>query len=128
MKKEIIFYSVFIGFFGTILISCVHDLPNVKDMPTVCFTSEVLPIFKGSCAMSGCHDSKTAESGLVLDNYSSIMQAITAGDAKNSEAYQVIVAKWFNAMPPDKPISQDARTLIRIWIDQGAKNTTCPGN
>ena len=35
--------------------SCTHDA-NIADIPEVCFETDVLPIFKSSCAIPGCHD------------------------------------------------------------------------
>ncbi len=122
MKKEFIFYSVVIGFFSVIMYSCVHSLPNANDMAPVCFTSDVLPIFQANCGIAGCHSSG---SDLDLTSYPSIMNSITAYDPKNSPAYQAIISKWVNAMPPDKAIPENARTIIRIWIEQGAKEN-CP--
>jgi hypothetical protein len=29
-------------------------------------------------------------------------------------------------MPPKQPLSLENRTLIRVWIEQGAAETTCP--
>jgi hypothetical protein len=29
-------------------------------------------------------------------------------------------------MPPDEPLSKDNRTIIRLWIEQGAPATDCP--
>ncbi len=125
MKKLIIIYSIFIVFIGLQMYSCKHKLPDANEMPEVCFTSEVLPVFQSSCGTSGCHGGGSSEGGYVFTSYNSIMEAIAPGDLNGSKAYQSIIAKWFNAMPPDNPISKDARTSIRIWIEQGARNTTC---
>jgi len=128
MKKEFVFYTITIGFFVAIMISCIHELPNASNMPVVCFKRDVLPIFQGSCASTtGCHNSTSAAAALVLTDFSSIMKSnsITAYDPKNSEAYQAIIAKWFNAMPPDRPLSETDRTLIRVWIEQGAVDIDC---
>jgi mono/diheme cytochrome c family protein len=124
MKKNIQILVVAI-LMGLMTYSCQHSLPNANDMPEVCFTSEVLPIFQSNCAISGCHGGGSGGGDLVLSDYNSIMQAITPGDAKKSKAYQAIIAKWINAMPPDKPLPLEARNIIRIWIEQGAGNTTC---
>ena len=34
----------------------------------------------------------------------------------------------FTMMPPKNPLPQDKRVLIRLWIEQGAKETTCASN
>ena len=107
------------------LLSCTHNTPNAVDMPEICFESEVLPIFQTGCAISGCHDNITAEKGYIYSDYNSIMNTITAGDASKSKAFKAITSLSGESMPPDRPLSIDARILIRLWIEQGAKNTTC---
>jgi hypothetical protein len=78
--------------------SCTHDA-KINDIPPVCFEGDVLPIFLNTCAISGCHD--------------------RSGD-------QAIIATWGEGkMPPDQPLSLENRTIIRIWIEQGAKDTKC---
>ncbi len=111
--------------FSILLFSCTHNTPNANEMPEVCFDSEILPIFQTGCAISGCHDNISAEKGLVYSDYNSIMESITAGDANNSKAFKAMTSLLQEPMPPDNPLSIEARTLIRIWIEQGAKNTNC---
>jgi hypothetical protein len=55
------------------------------------------------------------------------MRGIKAGDPNDSEIYKAITkTSGEDKMPPDQPLSADNRTLIRLWIEQGAKETTCP--
>ncbi len=94
----------------------------------VCFNTAILPIFLANCATSGCHDSKTAEEGYDLTSYEKIVRkGITAGNAKKSKLYQVIIDTGKERMPPppNAPMSSDKIQLIASWIDQGAKNITC---
>lgn len=105
--------------------SCTH-LNDLTDLPEVCFEGDILPIFANSCAISGCHDGQ-GESDLRFNNYLDISHAVVPGDPYSSKAYKAIIATFGeNKMPPDQPLSLDNRTLIRIWIEQGAKLTTCP--
>jgi hypothetical protein len=105
-------------------ISCTHK-PDLQDVPEICFESEVLPIFLNSCAISGCHDG-SGEPDLVLNSYSNIMRGIKAGDPDGSKIYKSITrTSGEDKMPPDQPLSADNRTIIRLWIEQGAKETTC---
>jgi hypothetical protein len=120
--------------------SCVHEpfLSSVEDnneIPpvtddclsdgSVCFESSILPIFLSSCSRSGCHDSKSKKDGYVLDSYSNIMKkGITAGNANNSKLYKVLFATGSDRMPPDGPLSQAQKDAIKLWINEGAKNTT----
>ena len=105
--------------------SCTHEA-DITDIPEVCFEGDVLPIFANSCAISGCHDGK-GESGLILNNYLDISHAVVPGDPNASKVYKAIIATMGeNKMPPDQPLSLENRTIIRLWIDQGARLTICP--
>ncbi|MDP3644643.1 MAG: c-type cytochrome domain-containing protein [Bacteroidota bacterium] len=104
--------------------SCQHNGIPADQMEPICFTEQVLPIFQNSCGTSGCHDAKTAESGYVFTDYARIMKAITPGNASKSKAYKAMIST-FVVMPPNNPLPQDKRTLVRLWIEQGAKQTTC---
>jgi hypothetical protein len=118
--------------------SCVHDpflslddlngggstTPGCVGNGNVCFESSVLPIFLSSCARSGCHDSKTKEEGYVLDSYANIMRkGISPGNASNSKLYKVLFETGEDQMPPDSPLTQPQKDSIKLWINQGAKNT-----
>ncbi len=92
----------------------------------VCFESEILPIFKSSCAKSGCHDATSRVDDYVFDNYQGIMKGIEPYDADDSEIYEMITetdpSEW---MPRNGPrLLQSQIDLIKRWINEGAKNTT----
>lgn len=103
--------------------SCKHDGVPADQMPQICFTNQVLPIFQNSCGTTGCHGGSQGH-GYNFTTYAGIMQAITPGNSAKSKAYQAITST-FQIMPPNNPLSTNDRTLIRLWIDQGAKETTC---
>jgi hypothetical protein len=106
--------------------SCTHDA-KISDFPEICFVRDVLPIFQNNCAITNCHDGGGRESHMALNNYTNIIQHIVPGNPISSSLYQTIIAGvGENKMPPDQPLSLDNRTIIRIWIQQGAKPTTCP--
>lgn len=124
---------------AAILISCVHSPlldPGgeiVDPDPTtgctnagqVCFESSVLPIFVSSCARSGCHDARSGREGYVLDTYANITRrGITPGNASNSKLYKVLFESGEDRMPPDGSLTQAQKDSIKLWINQGAKNTT----
>lgn len=104
--------------------SCTH-VANIANIPEVCFTSDILPIFTSNCAISGCHDGGGRESHFALNSYSGIIKDIVPGNPAGSRIYQTIISKWGNLMPPNKPLTMDNRTKIRVWIEQGAKETVC---
>jgi hypothetical protein len=107
-----------------LVFSCTHEPSGIDDIRTICFDTEVLPIFLSSCATNNCHDA-TAQEGLRLDSYEGILAGVYPGNSGNSEIYESIIDRGEDRMPPDHPISLDARMLIRIWIDQGADEVNC---
>ena len=98
--------------------SCKHDGIPADQLPQIPF-SEVLPIFTQNCAT--CHGGQGGESRLSFSDYVSIMKSIQAGNSSKSKAYQAITST-FQLMPPNNPLTISQRTMIRLWIDQGAKN------
>ncbi len=98
--------------------------PNV-----VYFQRDVLPILLSNCTMSGCHNATDHQDGVILDNYTNVMATadVRPGNANNSDLYEVLVeSDPRKRMPynlPQLPVAQ--RTIIRNWINQGAKNETC---
>jgi Planctomycete cytochrome C len=117
--------------------SCIHEPmiypedpgdttePGCVDDGLICFESSVLPIFLSSCARVGCHDSQSHEEGYVLNTYTNILKkGIRPGDANDSKIYEVLFENGDDRMPPDAPLSQAQKDSIKVWINQGAKNTT----
>ncbi len=112
--------------FGS-LTSCKHDPLIPLDIDTICFEEQVLPVLQTSCGITGCHDAGTASEGFVAVSYETVINYVNPGDAKGSILYNVITdinAEHF--MPPERPLTQQQRTLIHLWIAQGAMNTKCP--
>lgn len=127
MKPDKIYLSITLLILITIFsrfTSCTH-VANIANLPEVCFTGDILPIFINNCAISGCHDGGGRESHFSLNNYNDIIREITPGNPDASRLYQTIISKWGNLMPPNQPLSLENRTKIRVWIEQGAILTTC---
>jgi hypothetical protein len=112
--------------FIAVISSCRHN-DDITGIPEICFVGEILPIFQSNCTMSGCHSSSGGE-GLDLTTYDGIMQGVSAGNAMQSRVYTALISVWAaeGMMPPDRPMSIQNRSKIKVWIEQGAKNTTCP--
>jgi hypothetical protein len=109
----------------SLIVSCVHKA-DISDLPEICFDNEVLPIYRNSCAKPGCHDG-TGESALILNSFATISYTVVPFDPEASQSYKAITTTWGEMkMPPDEPLSKDNRTIIRLWIEQGALQTTCP--
>lgn len=90
----------------------------------VCFSSEVLPLFQSYCAQSGCHNSVSRKEGVITDSYANIMKGISANKPNSSKYYTVITN---GSMPPNgsAKLSTAQVEIIKKWINEGAKNTTC---
>lgn len=134
MKTKWAIGLILVGILGGV--SCVHEPmiypedpgdttePGCVEDGLVCFESSVLPIFLSSCARDGCHDSQSHEEGYVLDSYNNIMKkGIRPGSASESEIYKVLFESGEDRMPPDAPLTQAQKDSIKVWINQGAKNT-----
>ncbi|MCX6256995.1 MAG: hypothetical protein NTW49_03720 [Bacteroidia bacterium] len=106
-----------------IVVSCKHDSVDIAKFPKICFVKQVLPIFTSNCTMSGCHGD-TDDRRLKLTTYQGIMKGVVPGKPDNSSVYTAITSVWGNRMPPNRPLPQELRTLIRLWILQGA-DTIC---
>ena len=107
-----------VGFFPFLISSCKHDGVPMDQLPQIPF-SEVLPIFTQNCAT--CHGGNGESRGLAFTDYTSIMRSVQAGNSSKSKAYQAMFST-FQLMPPNNPLTTSQRTMIRLWIDQGAKN------
>jgi hypothetical protein len=125
--RKFLFQAGFISLL-TLHFSCRHEMDNLETYKTVCFQTEVLPVFINSCSTTGCHSQSSGEGGRVFSDYTSIMKSITPKDPYNSEAYLAITGKKFTQMmPPHGVLTQDERMAIKMWIMQGAEQTTCSG-
>lgn len=95
------------------------------DTSKIYFNRDILPIFIGSCAIAGCHDARTKESGYNLTNYGSIIsRGLTSGKPSSSKVYTEMANK---SMPPRPYNAIDAASLAKInrWITEGLKNDSC---
>lgn len=94
---------------------------------TICFETDVLPIFVSNCAKAGCHDAITKAKGLGYYNYGEIMNTIRPNRPDNSDAWKVIMetsADKRMPKPPAAPLTKPQKDSIYKWIVQGALNTT----
>lgn len=139
MKKSVVL-GIVLGIVA--LYACKHAIVNPQPpaggggnnpgSASVCF-DDVLPIFRSSCAKSGCHDAATATKGYVFDSYTNILKKdIKPGDAAGSKVYKMLIDPDEDDRMPKQPYPRLLPAqiqLIKDWIDQGAKNTTgCAAN
>src|SRR5688572_16276587 len=92
----------------------------------VCFEAEILPIFRNTCAKSGCHNAASANKGYVFETYEGIRKGVEPGDLHESKIYRMITEDdTRKRMPRNAPrLSDTVINLIARWIKEGAKNTT----
>lgn len=136
MKKR---EAKWIGWLAAIMIiaGCVHDpfidpedpayqpIDGCTTSGEVCFESNVLPIFVSMCAKSGCHNASAHKEGYILTDYANIVnKGVKPGNANDSEIYEVLFEDGEDRMPPDATLTQAQKDSIKVWINQGAKNTT----
>lgn len=97
---------------------------------TVYFEQQILPILQSNCAMSGCHDAASAQDGVVLTDYASVMNTadVRPFNLGGSDLYEVITETDPDKMmppPPSARLSSAQVALIATWINQGAQNLSC---
>lgn len=100
------------------------------DPDVIYFDQEVLPILISNCAFSGCHDAASAEDGVILESYETVMQTadVEAFNLNDSEIYEVLVDNDLEERMPPVPtpaLSQTQINTIVSWILQGALDLEC---
>ena len=104
--------------------SSVSTGGNVTTSPdTVCFNTDILPLYVSYCGSSGCHDQTSHREGVITTDYLNLMNGIRAKNSSSSRYYTIIG----NGMPPrsSPQMTSTHIDLIKKWIDQGALNTQC---
>ncbi|RYD71392.1 MAG: hypothetical protein EOP53_23755 [Sphingobacteriales bacterium] len=97
---------------------------------SVYFENEILPMLSSNCGMAGCHGNGSAQDGVDLTNYQSIMNTadVRPGNPNGSNLYEVITEDDEDKrmpQPPKPPLSAEQIAKINKWILQGAKNNKC---
>ena len=103
------------------------------DPDSVYFQQQVLPVLRSNCAISGCHDATTAEDGIILDTYASVLATgkIKAGNPGDSEVHEKITETRESERMPPPPMAKLTAEQIKLigdWITQGAEDLTCDAN
>lgn len=97
------------------------------------FNQHIAPILKRYCV--GCHNTKDAESKLVLETYAQMMKGgengkiVQPGNLAKSKLVAMIERKTEPFMPPEGSEAPSAQqiALIKAWIKAGAKGPTSIG-
>lgn len=124
MKK--IFQILIIVFAGFVMNSCYYDelqekvIPELPTDPTdpnyveIKFGTDIQPIFTSNCIL--CHNASRNPDLRAGFAYSSLVpEYVIANDAAASQLYNKLAGGHQN-------LATDKITLIKTWINQGAKN------
>ena len=108
--------------------------PDPCDPDTVYFQNTVLPLLVSNCATTGCHDTQTHKHGVILVDYSSVMNTTNVHpyNPDGSKLYKVLFGgdkRDDDIMPPPPaaPFTTQQKQIIYDWIAQGALNNQCTG-
>ena len=101
-----------------IISSCKHDGIPADQLAPVPF-SKVQLLFSSYCGK--CHDGASSELKYNFNDPIDIIGSVVPYNSSKSKSYQSMIST-FQIMPPQGAMPTSDRTLIRIWIDQGAKN------
>ena len=109
----------------------VMEIPCEPDV--IYFDQDVLPMLISNCAFSGCHDEASAEDGVILTSYETVMETadVEAFNLNDSEIYEVLVDDDLDERMPPLPtpaLSQSQINVIVSWILQGALDLECDPN
>jgi mono/diheme cytochrome c family protein len=138
-NASVVFITIL--FFSTL--ACKHDPDQnpdpdpdpdppivLCDPDTVYFQNDILPLLIQSCGVIGCHDPGTAQDGVVLTDYASVINTgdVRPGRPDNSEIYEKITDDDNDDRMPPPPydrLKPEQIAMIRTWILQGALNNAC---
>jgi WD40 repeat protein len=110
------------------------EIAAVKHEGPVSFEKEILPILTKNCL--ACHNTKKAESSLVLETPSAILKggdsgpAAVAGNGSQSLLLKAAAHLDDTVMPPADnnvgavALSSEQLGLVKLWIDEGARGTS----
>jgi len=121
MKSISLIISLFSLFlFLTVSISCKHQTDELSQIRTISYQNDVQNIISGKCL--SCHGPSGSEKKK-LTTYSDVMKLVSPGDPNASDIYTAITSKWETMPPsPNSPLTAEQRSLIYVWIKQGAPN------
>jgi hypothetical protein len=122
MNRLLIFLSTLAG----------ATLHAAQPQPQISFNRDVRPILSENCFACHGFDPKHRQADLRLDTFAGAtenhdgIRGIVPGDAAQSAAWQRIISTDPDeVMPPPKshkpPLSPAQRTILKTWIEQGAK-------
>lgn len=108
--------QLFLAFSFIAVLSIFSSCEKTEESPTT--YADVSSIITANCAVSGCHNSATAQSNVDCSSYASLAGAgnLTNILTTTSNGFQDRVLVQQN-MPPSGPLSQADRELLQKWVD-----------
>ena len=127
--KKLIYTGIILGaIYALVLLqSCEKEyfVPATKPLPdSASFQKDILPIFTANCTSSGCHTTggiapdlspATAYSNLF------IYGLVDTANVESSVLYMRMTSAS-NPMPPTGKLPTGTTDLVKLWIEQGAKD------
>ena len=111
------------------------DLPpiatvDLKRSSPVDYSKDVEPILVNKCLV--CHSGSVVEGKFDMTNHAGVMKggkrgvAVVAGKSGESNMFLFCSRQKKPIMPPksDDPLTPQELTLVKLWIDEGAKAPT----
>src|SRR5262249_30546935 len=105
---------------------------ELKRTAPVEYGADVEPVFKNKCFV--CHSGNVTEGKFDMGTYEKVMKGgakrgekvVVPGKSADSFLFLACSRKVKPIMPPksEEPLSPEELTLVKLWIDQGAKAPT----
>lgn len=117
---NIIFYCLFLN-------CCFLTSASAATEDLIDYTSQIHPIFEKYCV--ACHVADDPNGQLIMESFEALNRGgehgvvITPGVPESSRLFLMASGKMDPVMPPDdmEGLNEDQLTLLRTWIEQGAK-------
>lgn len=141
MSKKF-FLCVFLSFLLIVFFACTksgngngNGNGTAKANPS--FANDIQPIFNSNCAIAGCHDSATAQAGLILAQGQAYGNLVNVDSTREPDKKRVLPSDADNSylviklegrqtvggrMPVGGSISAVDLQNIKNWINNGAPN------
>ena len=106
------------------------EQPRKAKNEAVNYFRDIEPILNASCV--SCHQASMAAGGLRLDAPENLLQggasgpAVVPGNAQRSLLYKRLMDTTAKRMPPVGMVTEEELSLIRAWINLGAKIEPLP--
>lgn len=125
-RKEEVFSAVLGGVGVFLLFGCSRAVTSSSTaapsavMEEVSFRAFIAPVLTSKCV--SCHSGENPPHGILLDSYNEVVKYVVAGNAEESELYEVISGPSPQMPKGQPPLPEQTVRLIRDWINQGAKD------